>query len=149
MKSGFCACAITFQLASTTEQIQMSLPQIYRKYIKSTCQYLDAKKQASHLCKLQPVHHRKYMHCFTSGSNLHGSKCIASSHSSSTINPLSAELNPNCKSQLAELFCGVFKFCTLFLKNLNILRTKWDKFVKQKAFCGKGNRHCSVCLQML
>jgi len=28
------------------------------------------------------------------------------------FNPLNAELNPICKSQLAELFCGVFKFCT-------------------------------------
>ena len=27
------------------------------------------------------------------------------------INPLNAELNHNCKSQLAEFFCGVFKFC--------------------------------------
>jgi hypothetical protein len=27
------------------------------------------------------------------------------------FNPLNAELNPICKSQLAELFCGVFKFC--------------------------------------
>ena len=28
------------------------------------------------------------------------------------FNPLNAELNPICKSQLAELFCRVFKFCT-------------------------------------
>jgi len=68
-------------------------------------------------------------------------------HKQCVINPLNAELNPNCKSQLAELFCGVFKFCPCFLKNLNILRTKWDKFVKQKAFCGEGNRHCSDCLK--
>ena len=27
------------------------------------------------------------------------------------INPLNAELNSICKSQLAKLFCGVFKFC--------------------------------------
>ena len=27
------------------------------------------------------------------------------------LNPLNAELNPSCKSHLAELFCGVFKFC--------------------------------------
>ena len=27
------------------------------------------------------------------------------------INPLNAELNPVCKFQFAELFCGVFKFC--------------------------------------
>ena len=27
------------------------------------------------------------------------------------FNPLNAELNAICKSQLAELFCGVFKFC--------------------------------------
>jgi hypothetical protein len=26
------------------------------------------------------------------------------------FNPLNAKLNPICKSQLAELFCGVFKF---------------------------------------
>ena len=30
------------------------------------------------------------------------------------INPLSTELNPICKSQLTELFCGVFKFCACF-----------------------------------
>jgi hypothetical protein len=41
------------------------------------------------------------------------------------------------KSQLAKLFCGVFKFCACFLKNLNVLRTKQDKFVKQKAVCGE------------
>jgi hypothetical protein len=33
------------------------------------------------------------------------------------FNPLKAELNPICKSQLAELFCGVFK----------ILRTLFEK----------------------
>jgi len=65
------------------------------------------------------------------------------------INPLNAELNPICKSQLPELFCGVFKFCTWFSKNLNILRTKRDKFVKQKAFCGGKNIHSSGCLRML
>jgi len=27
------------------------------------------------------------------------------------LNPLNAELNPICKSRLAELFCGLFKFC--------------------------------------
>ena len=63
------------------------------------------------------------------------------------INPLNAELNPNCKSQLAEFFFGVFKFCTWYSQNLNISRTKRDKFVKQKAFCGEGNRHCSECLK--
>jgi len=62
---------------------------------------------------------------------------------------LNAELNPICKSQLAELFCGVFKFYACFSKNLNISRNKRDKFVKQKAFCGERNRHCSVCLEML
>ena len=56
------------------------------------------------------------------------------------INPLNTELNPICMSQLAELFCGIFKFCACFSKNLNISRTKRDKFVKQKAFCGEGNR---------
>ena len=29
----------------------------------------------------------------------------------SGVKRLNAELNPNCKSQLAELFCEVFKFC--------------------------------------
>ena len=67
----------------------------------------------------------------------------------SIFNPLNAELNPICKSQLAELFWEVFKFCAWYLKTLSISRTKGDKFVKQKAFCGEGNRHCSVCLQML
>jgi hypothetical protein len=56
---------------------------------------------------------------------------------STVLNPLNAELNPICKSQLAELFCGVFKFCAWYSKTLNILRTKWDKFVKQKHFEGK------------
>jgi len=65
------------------------------------------------------------------------------------VNPLNAELNPICKSQLAKLFCGVFKFCAWFLKNLNISRTKQNKFVKQKAFCGKENIHSSGCLRML
>jgi hypothetical protein len=32
-------------------------------------------------------------------------------------------------------------------KNLNISRAKQDKFVKQKAFCGEGNRHCAVCIK--
>ena len=62
-----------------------------------------------------------------------------------SINPLNTELNPICKLQLAKLFCGVFKLCACFSKKLNISRTKWDKFVKQKAFCGEGNRHCSEC----
>ena len=65
------------------------------------------------------------------------------------INPLNAGLNPVCKSQLAEFFCRVFKFCSWYSKNQNISRTKRDKFVTQKAFCGEGNRHCSVCYQML
>jgi len=61
--------------------------------------------------------------------------------------PLNIKLNLMCKSQLAGLLCGVFKFCACFSKNLNILRTKRDKFVKHKAFCGEGNRHCSECLK--
>jgi hypothetical protein len=28
-----------------------------------------------------------------------------------------------------------------------ILRTKWDKVVKQKAVCGEGNRHCLECVR--
>ena len=46
------------------------------------------------------------------------------------LNPLKTELNPQCKSQLAELFCGVFKLCASFSKNLKISRTKRQKFVK-------------------
>jgi len=65
----------------------------------------------------------------------------------SVINPFIPELNPICKSLLAELFCRVFKFCACFLKNLNISRTKWDKFVKQKALHWEGNRHGSLCLK--
>jgi hypothetical protein len=61
------------------------------------------------------------------------------------ITPLNAELNPIFKFQFTELFCGVFQFCACFLKNVNILRTKWDKFVKQKAVCGEDNRYCSEC----
>jgi hypothetical protein len=64
-----------------------------------------------------------------------------------SINPLNTELNPICKWQLTELFCGVFKLCACFSKNLNISRTKQDKLVKQKAFCGEGNRHCLECLK--
>jgi hypothetical protein len=52
------------------------------------------------------------------------------------FNPLSAVLNPICKSHLTKLFSRVFKFCTFFSKNLNILRIKRGKFVKQKALCG-------------
>ena len=63
------------------------------------------------------------------------------------LNPLTTELNPNCKSQLTEFFCGLFKFCAWYSKNLNISRTKWDKFLKQKAFCGEGNRHCSEIIK--
>ena len=65
------------------------------------------------------------------------------------FNLLNAKLNPICKSQFAEFFCGVFKFCAWYLKNLNISRTKRDKFVKQKAFCGEGKKHCLECLKML
>ena len=64
------------------------------------------------------------------------------------IYPQRTELNPICKSQLAELFCGAFKFCACFSKNLYISRTKRDKFVKRKAMCGEGIRHCSGCLKM-
>ena len=35
------------------------------------------------------------------------------------INPLNAELNPICKPQLAEVFCGVFKCYARFSKNLS------------------------------
>jgi len=51
------------------------------------------------------------------------------------------------KSQFAELFCGVIKFCACFSQNFNISRTTRDKFVKQKAICGEGIRHCSGCLK--
>ena len=63
------------------------------------------------------------------------------------FNPLNTELNLTCKSQLAELFCGVFKFCAWYSKNLNISRTKRDKFVKSNAICGEGIGHCSECLK--
>ena len=59
---------------------------------------------------------------------------------------VNVKLNPICNFQFAELFCGVFKICACFSKNLRILRIKRDKFVKQKAFCGEENRHCSLCL---
>jgi len=65
------------------------------------------------------------------------------------INPFILELNPICKSLLAKLFCRVFKFCTWFLKNLNISRTKWDKFVKQKHFMGKETDMAHYALKML
>ena len=63
------------------------------------------------------------------------------------FNSLNAELNPICKSQLAGLLCRVLKFRTCFLKNLNVSRTKQDKFVTRKAFCGEGNSHCSECIK--
>jgi len=63
------------------------------------------------------------------------------------FNSLNAELNPIFKSQLTGLLCGVFKFCACVLKNLNISRTKWDKFVKQRTFCEEGNCLCSECLK--
>jgi hypothetical protein len=40
-----------------------------------------------------------------------------------------------------RIILRVFKFCTWFSKNLNISRTKRDKFVKQKAFCGERQTH--------
>jgi hypothetical protein len=52
------------------------------------------------------------------------------------LNTLKAELNRICKAQKPKLFCGAFKLCALFLKNLNISRTKRDKFLKHKAFGG-------------
>ena len=76
-------------------------------------------------------------------------KSVASKFFMLPFNPLNTELNPICKSQLTELFCRVFKFCAWFSKNLNISRTKQDKFVKQKAFCGDENIDSSVCLHML
>ena len=63
------------------------------------------------------------------------------------FNPQASELNPICKSQVPDLFCGVFKFSACFSKNLNISRTERDKFVKQKAVCGEWIRHCSECLK--
>jgi len=36
----------------------------------------------------------------------------------------------------------------MLFENLNISRTKQDKFVKQKV-CGEWIRHCSECLKML
>ena len=42
---------------------------------------------------------------------------------------------------------GYLNFAHDFRKNLNISRTKRDKFVKQKAICGEGIRQCSGCLK--
>ena len=40
------------------------------------------------------------------------------------FNPLNGKLNAICKPQLAELFCGVFKFCECLSENLtNCLHT--------------------------
>ena len=47
-----------------------------------------------------------------------------------TFNLLNAELNPSCKSQLAEFSEWAFKFCACLSKNVNISRTKWHKFTK-------------------
>ena len=52
------------------------------------------------------------------------------------INPLSTELNPNWNSQLTEFFCGVFKFCAWYSKNLNISRSGIN-FWNKKHFVGK------------
>jgi len=35
----------------------------------------------------------------------------------------------------------------MLLKNLNISSVKQDKFVRQKAFCGERNKHCTVCIK--
>jgi len=53
------------------------------------------------------------------------------------FNPQATELYPICKSQVSDLFCGVFKFCACFSKNLNISRNKRDKFAKRKTVCGE------------
>ena len=74
---------------------------------------------------------------------------LQTSTATSAINPLNAELNPICKSQLAELFCGVFKFCACFSKNLNISRAKRDKFVKQNQFVGEESDIAQGALEML
>jgi hypothetical protein len=50
--------------------------------------------------------------------------------------------SPNCSA-------GYFKFWARFLKNLHILRTKQDKFVKQKAFFGEGKRIAQYASKML
>jgi hypothetical protein len=52
------------------------------------------------------------------------------------VNPLKTELNPQCKSQLAKLFCGVFK---LFEKP-EYFENQAGEICKIKAFCGEENR---------
>ena len=48
-------------------------------------------------------------------------------------------LNPSSPNYSA----GYLNFAHDFRKNLNISRTKRDKFVKQKAICGERIRHCT------
>jgi len=81
------------------------------------------------------------------GTDWNKRRLISKLYMEQNVNPLNAVLNRNCKSQLTEFFYGIFKFCAWYSKNLNILRTKRDKFVKQKVFCGEGKRHCSECLK--
>jgi len=59
------------------------------------------------------------------------------------INPLNAELKPICKSNSPNSSVGYLNW---YSKNLNIPRTMRDKFVKQIAFCGEGEKHCSEYL---
>jgi len=59
------------------------------------------------------------------------------------FNRLATELNPSSPNY----FAGVFKFCACFSENLNISRTKRDKFCEIKAVCGEWIRHCSECLK--
>jgi len=48
---------------------------------------------------------------------------------------------------LPDYSAGYLNSVHAFRKNLNISRTKRHKFVKQKAICGEGVRHCSGCLK--
>ena len=52
-----------------------------------------------------------------------------------------------CQEVTARRIILGVRFCARVSKNLNVSRTKQDKFVKQKAFCGEGLRLCSVCLK--
>jgi len=55
-------------------------------------------------------------------------------------------LFPTLNPSLPNFSEGYLNFVHDIQKNLNISRTKRDKFVKQKALCGEGNRHCSEYL---
>ena len=65
--------------------------------------------------------------CIASTEKCYLDFCLSVCVSPCISNPLNAKLNPICKSQLAELFCGVFKFCACFSQNLTACTQIWHR----------------------